>query len=428
MLGLRLAISLSKKAEKYSTSKCISTRKTDIHNSFEKHMIEELPTLIAGEVYNQCHGCQVDHPSQRQHELYLFKTRQEHTDMFIEKVMMELNPYKIMEKWYLELIQMNLDGGDYVEAYKLWQDIKHNILSEFTESWLQSWCDKVKQSWEESDNKKTMYTYEIQYILDHGIWIKNLQAKVCAKDQLPRQNPIHVKAYIVNTKRSNKAGEHWVAVIFNNNGNVLYFDSYGLPPLETEIINFLDNHSSSWRYNRQRLQSLQSKVCGLFCIFTLDAAARAYNIQKYLQQKFLSPDHHKNDREMYSCGLINNTEIYTMKSQRLPTYSKNGHTISFNIIFTIIVNIFLFDCCICFMFLVIVKIKSSTFSGGFFSFFLQCLQTQYLRTGCHLQVRALFLKPKDVIRKVRALTLKFLLELISDRSKRFQVFFTFLLS
>ena len=97
-------------------------------------------------------------------------------------------------------------------------------------------------------------------------------------------------------KRSNKAGEHWIAVIFNNNGDVLYFDSYGLPPLETEIINFLDNHSTSWRYNRQRLQSLQSKVCGLYCIFTLDAAARGYNIQKYLQQVFLSTDHHRNDR------------------------------------------------------------------------------------------------------------------------------------
>ena len=51
--------------------------------------------------------------------------------MFIEKVMMELNPYKIMEKWYPELRRTNLSGSDYVEAYKLWQDIKHNILSEY---------------------------------------------------------------------------------------------------------------------------------------------------------------------------------------------------------------------------------------------------------------------------------------------------------
>ena len=50
-------------------------------------------------------------------------------------------------------------------------------------------------------------------------------SKSLCKDQLPRQNSIHVKAYIVNTERSNKAGEHWIAVIFNNNGNVLYFVS-----------------------------------------------------------------------------------------------------------------------------------------------------------------------------------------------------------
>ena len=50
--------------------------------------------------------------------------------------------------------------------------------------------------------------------------------------------------------------------------------------------------------------------------------------------------------EMYHCGLINNTEIYTMKSQRLPTYSKNGHKVIFDKIFIIIVNSFLFDCCI----------------------------------------------------------------------------------
>ena len=103
MLGLRFTISLSKKAEKYSASTCISTRKNDIHNSFEEHMIEELRSLIAGEVIYQCHGCQVDHPSQKQHKLCLFKTRQEHTDMFIEKVMMELNPYKNHGKWYPEL-------------------------------------------------------------------------------------------------------------------------------------------------------------------------------------------------------------------------------------------------------------------------------------------------------------------------------------
>ena len=69
MLGLRFAISLKKKAEKHSASTCVSTRKNDIHNSFEKYMLEELRILIAEEVISQCHGCQIDHPSQKQHEL-----------------------------------------------------------------------------------------------------------------------------------------------------------------------------------------------------------------------------------------------------------------------------------------------------------------------------------------------------------------------
>ena len=94
-------------------------------------------------------------------------------------------------------------------------------------------------------------------------------SKSLYKDQLPRQNPIHVKAYIVNTERSNKTGEHWMAVIFNNNCNVLYFVSKDYHHYHQKIINFLDNHSSSWKYNRLRLQSQQSKVCGLYCIFTL---------------------------------------------------------------------------------------------------------------------------------------------------------------
>ena len=59
---------------------------------------------------------------------------------------MELNPYKIMD-----FMGMKLDDSEYMEAYRLWQNIKHNILSEFTESWLQSGGDKVKQFWEESE-------------------------------------------------------------------------------------------------------------------------------------------------------------------------------------------------------------------------------------------------------------------------------------
>ena len=172
-----------------------------------------------------------------------------------------------------------------------------------------------------------MYTSEIQYVLDHGIWIRNLQAKVCAKDQLPRQNPSHVKAYIVNAERSNKAGEHWIAVIFNNNGNVLYFDSYGLPLLETEIINFLDNQTIILRrgdtidnvFKVYRVKFVDFTVSSHWMLL-LEATIYRNIFNKNSFQRIIIET-----IEMYPCGLINNMEIYTMKSLRLSTYSKNGH-------------------------------------------------------------------------------------------------------
>ena len=143
-----------------------------------------------------------------------------------------------------------------------------------------------------------MYAREIQYVLDHGIWIKNLHAEVIAKDELPLRKPEHVKAYIVNTQPSYKPGEHWVAVTFNRNGDLLYFDSYGLPPMEKEIIDFIHNHSTRWIFNKQPLQSLYAITCGLYCIFVLDAVSRGANLQRCLQHRFYTTDHHRNDRNV----------------------------------------------------------------------------------------------------------------------------------
>lgn len=150
-----------------------------------------------------------------------------------------------------------------------------------------------------------MFTNEIQHILDHGIWIKRLQAKVCAKDLLPKQKPSDVKAYIINTAKSHKSGEHWVAVIFYPNGKAVYFDSYGLPPLEMEIIHFIQNNSRSWTYSNQTIQSRLGKVCGHYCIFALDGTARGYKLPKLLRKTFSTKNFHKNDRAVSSWFMQN---------------------------------------------------------------------------------------------------------------------------
>jgi len=148
VLGHEYAIILRRDAEKveYSPNK-ETIRKHDIENSFHKYMIEELQSLIIAEVHNQCPGCQTDHPSQIQHPTCLFLDRNDHTDMFIDKALMKINPYKIMEKWYPKLTEMKLNDSETVEAYTLWQSIKHSLIFENSDYFIDFWCEKVKQSW-----------------------------------------------------------------------------------------------------------------------------------------------------------------------------------------------------------------------------------------------------------------------------------------
>ena len=110
-------------------------------------MIDELHTLIVEEVHNKCDGCLKDHPSQMRHQLCLFMGRQEHTDMFIETAMTKVKPYKIMEKWYPLIQEMKLKDSEIVVAYKLWWNIKQNVVFGFTDTWLEHWCEKVNQAW-----------------------------------------------------------------------------------------------------------------------------------------------------------------------------------------------------------------------------------------------------------------------------------------
>ena len=150
MLGYQYAIKLREEAEKVKYSSNIeSVRKNDIHNSFQKCMVDQLQELINEEVHNNCNGCQIDHPSQIEHPVCLFMSREEHTDLFIEQAMLKVNPYKIMQAWYPQLEELKLNEQESVEAYRLWQSIKKNILCGFTDTWLERWSEKVKQSWDQ---------------------------------------------------------------------------------------------------------------------------------------------------------------------------------------------------------------------------------------------------------------------------------------
>ena len=85
-------------------------------------------------------------------------------------------------------------------------------------------------------------------------------------DKLPK-NPIPTKLMklIANLDPANLGGSHWVAMLVNN-GQGLYFDSFGrLPPMEAQ--QWLTLNSTQWSWNPMIVQLPSDNIlCGHLCI------------------------------------------------------------------------------------------------------------------------------------------------------------------
>jgi hypothetical protein len=89
-----------------------------------------------------------------------------------------------------------------------------------------------------------------------------------ARDLLPTK-PIKELpcSLIINTDKSDKPGEHWIALYLDKNNCCEYFDSFGLPPSHIEIISFLKkNKIKKIIYNDNQIQSITSQTCGAYCV------------------------------------------------------------------------------------------------------------------------------------------------------------------
>lgn len=71
---------------------------------------------------------------------------------------------------------------------------------------------------------------------------------------------------IVNTDKHNERGEHWVAIYISDEKIGYYFDSYGLPPLNKEIEDYINANTTHWKYNQKGIQGLNSIKCGQFSV------------------------------------------------------------------------------------------------------------------------------------------------------------------
>lgn len=111
-----------------------------------------------------------------------------------------------------------------------------------------------------------MNSSEINFILKSLNQTKHIFLGVYACDTLPNYVFKKPALLICNTQPIHKPGEHWVAIYISKKKQGEYFDSFGLPPSNKYILEFLNRNCSKFSSNKQMIQSLFSNYCGQFCI------------------------------------------------------------------------------------------------------------------------------------------------------------------
>ena len=96
-----------------------------------------------------------------------------------------------------------------------------------------------------------MNTIQIDAILRNDYMTKHLFKGVYPVDMLPKSCD---GMYVINTDEHDQPGEHWVAVY-----NDEYFDSFGFPPLDPRIRDFM---GSTIIHNDVPLQQMLTNACG----------------------------------------------------------------------------------------------------------------------------------------------------------------------
>lgn len=122
-----------------------------------------------------------------------------------------------------------------------------------------------------------LFTDQINNVLKEDTIAKHTFAGVYPADMLPFEltPPLGIVANLDDAK---DPGSHWVGIYIRENGEGMYFDSYGLPPLRPQLNAFLNKYK--WKYNTKRFQTLTSEDCGWYAILFILLASRGYDLKE----------------------------------------------------------------------------------------------------------------------------------------------------
>lgn len=140
-----------------------------------------------------------------------------------------------------------------------------------------------------------MFSHQLQQIVQRDVRTGSQFLGVYAADELPERMPPQTMA-IVNCCNRYKPGGHWLALFQNSNETLEIFDSFGLNP---NVYNLRDKLplSSVIAYSAKQLQSIDSTVCGQYCLYYCYKKARGSALSDIVS--IFSEDYYNNDDYVY---------------------------------------------------------------------------------------------------------------------------------
>lgn len=117
---------------------------------------------------------------------------------------------------------------------------------------------------------------------------------VLSRDELPTKIYKYPCCFILNTEKRNEPGEHWLAIFYNENQQATFFDPCGFSPAMYGLQSYLENTSKNWTFNKKRIQSFTSNLCGEICLFFIYFKSRNYSLDYF--NSLFSNDYSKNEK------------------------------------------------------------------------------------------------------------------------------------
>lgn len=102
---------------------------------------------------------------------------------------------------------------------------------------------------------------------------------VYPKDLLPRRIDNLPALMVVNTDKSGRPGEHWLAISIDKDGRGELFDSLATPP-DAMLSNYMNRHTIAWTHSTRQLQSFASRYCGHYVVFYVAFRSLNYNLNR----------------------------------------------------------------------------------------------------------------------------------------------------